>query len=323
MVIAPSLYARFAALFVGRSDDYALQGANGLYRRAGRPLTHDVLYAHLQGDCTIGTYVINTHGSCTFAVMDADKPGGLQLLGQAQQALAADGIPSYLEQSHREGHLWVFFQQPAPAATVRWWLRPYCPEGMEFFPKQDQTDGYGSLIRVPLGIHQLTGRRYPFITLEQGRPVPVAPTLHDMLHWLWHVSQVEAPTFDVTAARSQRSTHGAVNQKRSMTKNDAPRPSSPHTMIADWCASQDSFVLIGHYVELNQRGMGHCPFGAHHDHGQDRRRSFKVFHPTTPGGMCWYCYAWGKGGSVFDFFRLYYGLDARDLWARIRAGAQF
>ncbi|GCE20367.1 hypothetical protein KDK_41670 [Dictyobacter kobayashii] len=320
-MISPSLYTRFAALFVGRSDDYALQCPNGLYRRAGRPLTSEVLHAHLQGDCTIGTYVINTHGSCSFAVMDADKPGGLRLLAQAQQALAADDIPSYLEQSHREGHLWIFLRQPAPAATVRWWLRPYCPEDMEFFPKQDQTDGYGSLIRVPLGIHLLTGRRYPFITLDGDRTVPVAPTFHDMLRWLWHVRQVDAPTFDITTVRSQRSTHGAVNKKKSMTQPAALRSRSPYANIADWCARQDPFALIGHYVELNRQGMGHCPFEDHHADGEDRRCSFKVFQPSTPGGMCWYCYAWGKGGSVFDFLRLYYQLDARELWHRLQAGA--
>jgi hypothetical protein len=41
------------------------------------------------------------------------------------------------------------------------------------------------------------------------------------------------------------------------------------------------------------------------------------------GGAAWHCYAWGKGGSVFDFLRSYYGLDARELWHRIQAGARF
>ncbi|GER90473.1 hypothetical protein KDW_46350 [Dictyobacter vulcani] len=324
MVITPSVYTYFAALFVGRRDDYALQAPNGLYRRVGRPLTLDVLRAHLDGKQTIGTYVLNDRQACSYAVMDADKPGGLALLAHTQRTLAADGITSYLEQSRREGHLWIFFQKPAPAATVRGWLRPYCPDGMEFFPKQDYTDGYGSLVRLPLGVHQVTGRRYPFVTYdEHGYIEPVAPTLHTMLEWLRHIESVEVPTLEVVKPRSTRITHGVVNKKRSMTQPVTSRPSSPYTMITDWCAQQDPIALIGQYVELNQQRMGHCPFEEHHDHGEDRRRSFKVFHPTTPGGMSWYCYAWGKGGSVFDFLRLYYQLDARELWRRIQSGARF
>jgi hypothetical protein len=98
----------------------------------------------------------------------------------------------------------------------------------------------------------------------------------------------------------------------------APQPWT----ISTWCAQQDPFSLIGRYVDLNQRGLGHCPFGEHHDDGEDRRRSFKVFEPSTPGAS-WHCYAWGKGGSVFDFLRLYYDLEPRDLWCRIHEGAHF
>jgi hypothetical protein len=46
-----------------------------------------------------------------------------------------------------------------------------------------------------------------------------------------------------------------------------------------------------------------------------------VYTPGVPGGYCWYCYTWGKGGSVFDFFRYYYRLDASTLWARFQQGA--
>ena len=51
--------------------------------------------------------------------------------------LAGDGIPSYLEASRRGVHLRVMFSAPAPAALVRRWLLPYCPAGVEFYPKQD------------------------------------------------------------------------------------------------------------------------------------------------------------------------------------------
>jgi hypothetical protein len=117
--------------------------------------------------------------------------------------------------------------------------------------------------------------------------------------------------------------YGAVNKKKSMTLTLDTRPSATPATISEWCAQQDPLTLIGRYVDLNAQGLGQCPFADHHDHGQDRRRSFKVFTPSSPGGSCWHCYTWGQGGSVFDFLCLYYNLSARELWHRINEGARF
>jgi DNA primase len=86
---------------------------------------------------------------------------------------------------------------------------------------------------------------------------------------------------------------------------------------------QDPYTLIGCYVPLDSRGMGCCPFGEHHDDGRDTHPSFRVYMPATPGGCCWHCYTWGKGGNVFNFLALYLGLDARTLWSRMQAGEVF
>jgi hypothetical protein len=81
--------------------------------------------------------------------------------------------------------------------------------------------------------------------------------------------------------------------------------------------------VIGRYVELDARGMGCCPFGWHHAAGRDRHPSLWV-HPLRRGELaCWWCHTWQRGGSLFDFLRLYHRLDARQLWARIRAGEVF
>lgn len=91
----------------------------------------------------------------------------------------------------------------------------------------------------------------------------------------------------------------------------------------DWNARRNPFALIGRYVELDSRGMGCCPFGWHHVNGRDVHPSFKVHKPKFSGGYCWYCLAWGSGGSVFDFLLLYHNIEARELWHRILAGEQF
>jgi hypothetical protein len=109
----------------------------------------------------------------------------------------------------------------------------------------------------------------------------------------------------------------------SLTKSVPSVPASPSTSINAWCAVQDPFELIGQYVELDRRGMGHCPFGAYHSDDVDSHPSFRVYAPARPGGCCWHCYTVGLSGNVFNFLRLYYGLDAKALWSRILAGESF
>src|SRR5437660_947425 len=161
-----SLLQHFAHFFVSRRDDFARQTETGRYVRVGRPVSSHDLVWHLEGQYTLGTYVIDECGRCRFAVYDDDTDEGLLTLWSVQQALAAQGIPSHLEHSRRGAHLWVFLAEPLAPALVRCWLLPYCPVGVAFYPKQDQTNGYGSLMRVPLGVHQLSGCVYRFVAFD-------------------------------------------------------------------------------------------------------------------------------------------------------------
>ncbi len=153
---------------IGWHGDYAIQQPNGRYVRAGAPISYQILYQHVQGQQTIGTYVVDQANCCRFAVYDADGELGLEDLYGIQLYLASDGIPSYLEQSRRGGHLWVFFAEMLPAALVRSWLLPYGAANVEFYPKQDMVtpDEPGSLVRVPFGVHLRSRQRYPFVALN-------------------------------------------------------------------------------------------------------------------------------------------------------------
>jgi len=53
------------------------------------------------------------------------------------------------------------------------------------------------------------------------------------------------------------------------------------------------------------------------------RPSLWVHLPRSAGAPCWYCHVWQRGGNLFDFLLLYYGLDARSLWQRILSGETF
>ncbi|GCF07353.1 TOTE conflict system archaeo-eukaryotic primase domain-containing protein [Dictyobacter arantiisoli] len=299
-------------LFVGRHDDYAIQLSNGRYRRAKQPLTKHDIHDHLLGVRTYGTYIMDAAGRCRFAVIDADTDDGLDRLWSIQEQLATHGIVSSVERSRRGGHLWVFFTDPVPASQVRAWLLRYCPSDMEFYPKQDEGKGYGSLIRLPLGVHRKSGQRYPFV--ERGSTGLVALTLTDeqRIAWFSSIKRMEVPQLVTTPAPAASTSH-------TLFSSPPQRAAQGPSPIRQWNAEQDHYEVIGRYVSLNNNGVGQCPFGDHHTNGSDTKASFKVYNPGVPGGYCWYCYTWQKGGSLFDFLRYYYHLDTQELWERIRS----
>ena len=329
-VLLRSDLRRFTSLFVGRRSDYAIQQANGRYRRVGQLLTVDVLRGHLLGWHTIGTYLYDERGLCREAVFDADSVDGLPLLAEVQALLAEDTIPSYLEASRRGGHLRVCLSSLTLASAVRRWLLPYCPDGVEFYPKQDEGErGYGSLIRLPLGVHQVTGRRYPFVSrLSDGSFAPVAPSVSACVVWLSTVERVSVPLIspvrDSTTSDARRPAP-PLNQPPSLAK----KASAPalmllsDTSIQAWCRSQDALSVIGRYVRVDRRGMGCCPFGEHHTDGKDSNPSFRAYAPRSSSSSCWYCYTWQRGSNLFDFLLLWHNVDAKTLWHRILTGEIF
>ena len=306
----------FASFFVSRRTDFAVQLETGLYARAGRTLLASDIYKHLDGTQTIGSYVMNERGVCSYAVFDADSDDGLDILRGVQARLGRAGITSYLERSRRGGHLWVFLAQPVRASHLRRWLVPYCPTGVEFYPKQDEGNGYGNLIRLPFGVHRRSGKRYPFVTWEQGQPVPVATSVRSSLAWLATIERVGVPPLETIPPLIER--RGADHKKKSFSSSPLALPGGAPQTIREWCAQQEPFSLISQYVDLNSQGVGLCPFGWHHHDGHDSHPSFKVYTPRVAGGYCWYCHVWEQGGSVFDFLRYYRNIDARTLWQELK-----
>src|SRR5689334_18034419 len=54
----------FAAWFINRWDQYALQQRDGSYRLVAAPLSLDLVAAHLAGRCTLGSYVLDAGSRC-------------------------------------------------------------------------------------------------------------------------------------------------------------------------------------------------------------------------------------------------------------------
>ncbi|WP_040442555.1 TOTE conflict system archaeo-eukaryotic primase domain-containing protein [Ktedonobacter racemifer] len=314
MLAITSYLETYQGLFVGRTDDYAIQLSNGRYRRVGKPLTKSEVFDHLIGRHTCGTYVMDKEGRCRFVVIDADMEDGLARLWQIQDQLATQGIVSYVEQSRRGGHLWIFFTFPVPASQARAWLLPFCPSDMEFYPKQDEGKGYGSLIRLPLGIHRKSKQRYPFVERGAAGLVTLSAPEEQRIAWLTSIQRMEV----LLVKRPAAATAMHRPTPTSFSPSNSGRSSGP-SPIREWNASQDYYQLISRHVTLNEKGVGKCPFGDHHTGGEDTQDSFKVYEPGVPGGYCWYCYTWQRGGSLFDFLKYYYHLSNQELWERIQA----
>jgi hypothetical protein len=172
--------------FIHRQDVFAQQTPKGAYFLTRSPITDDVIRSHLQGKITAGFYPLAIDHTTRWVCLDADQDNGLEQLQEAWQQLNQRGIPSQLEGSRRGGHLWILFE-PLPAADARRLILGVLPhlEGVEVFPKRDRLDAgaqVGNLVRGPLGVHLLTGRRYPFldpITLQ-----PVAGSVQAILDYL-------------------------------------------------------------------------------------------------------------------------------------------
>src|SRR5437868_3091663 len=214
-MIMPSVYAdlveAYASLFVHCWSQYAVQQRDGSYWRVREPLTLPLLAAHLTGQCTLGTYLLDEQHQCSFAVFDADSCDGLEQLGGLAMELALSGIPTVLEARRRGGHLWVHLAEPTPASVVRAWLLPYALAlGVELYPKQDALGpgGASSLMRLPLGIHRQSRGWYPFVVLAaDGTLVPVGETVQECCVWVCQAVQRVAVPLVVPVACASPGEH--------------------------------------------------------------------------------------------------------------------
>jgi hypothetical protein len=173
-----------AQRFVQRWDLYARQVDDGSYVCVHEPLNVGHLFAHLQGEITLGACLLDQESRARFVVLDADDAQAWERLGYLARELADENVLAYLERSRRGGHLWLFLAQAVAGREVRAFgqglLAAHQVEGVELYPKQDQlADGPGSLIRMPFGVHRFTGRRYGFYTSDGS---PLAGSIREQIY---------------------------------------------------------------------------------------------------------------------------------------------
>jgi len=178
--LAPQLVSAYSSSFLSRKDIYPIQLPNGTYLAVKKALSESLITSHLQGRITIGAYALDRAGWSKWICFDADDDAWFGKLVDVSTNLAERDVPSYIEQSRRGGHLWVFMPT-VPGFQARRFGHQIMQEfnltkaspkipGVELYPKQDKPEtGPGSCVRLPFGIHRLTGKRYHFIRLDGCR----------------------------------------------------------------------------------------------------------------------------------------------------------
>jgi hypothetical protein len=336
--------------FVNRPRPYALQEADGTYRWVYRTLTPERVLEHLWGERTLALSSTDAESRCRWVCLDVDTSSGLTQLVALRQALAALGLPGMVEASRRGGHLWLFFEELLPAADARTAILAALqameaggdvstPVPFELYPSAANTVAgtLGQAVRLSLGIHRQTGRRYPLLDAE-GLPC-VFTTLERAVRYV--VEQPTVPTMVLASwsARlrpAHRPARWAATEGRSGASGlaDAPAPTfrvGTHSVVIRWVdASVSPLDLLDELApetavhRVGQGYVGWCPF--HDDRapdelGQPGTPSFYVVH-NTRYSWSWRCLSTNCAHSVGPMrhsFRLFQELLALDVQSAIQA----
>jgi len=208
---------RFMELFQGRWDAFAEQQEDGSYRPVRRRITRDDYIHHGKGLRTYGIYSVNEVQATKFIVWDIDTflPGPLDAITEALYEMGVNEN-CYLEEfSGRKGHhVWLPFESWFPA-SVAWRagraVMQRAGVEVECYPKQEEVADLGNLIKLPLGIHRVTGQKSRFIGWgAEGNWVYVQPIDWYQLDWLADQYQeppkVDAGVRSTTAGASAQET---------------------------------------------------------------------------------------------------------------------
>lgn len=156
------LIANYIDRFVNRFDIYNEQYTGkrfGYTKRTGE-VNASLIERHLQQDITISLQALSVEQTCKWICWDSDHADGQ--IERLQKLLASYGWRTLREgvREGRDGHLWLMFSAPLPAATAIYFGNVYSRAAglkeIEFFPKQ-ATAAVGSAMRAPLGLHRKPG----------------------------------------------------------------------------------------------------------------------------------------------------------------------
>lgn len=169
--------------FIGNPDAYAIQNKDGSYTPVRSQLDAGLLADHIAGVTTLGTYVVH-YDKARFFVFDIDDHD-LLMAKQLAEECSKRGLHAGIEFSGRKGfHVWVLFDQWVSAADMQRLAKDIAATvgfNGEVFPKQGAARDLGSLIKLPLGKHAVTGNKSRFLMEPQVNPITRFVTEFDKL----------------------------------------------------------------------------------------------------------------------------------------------
>jgi hypothetical protein len=296
--LEPAVVEAYARTFIPRWDMYPWQQPDGSYISIHKPLDMRLIRGHLLGHITLGAYALDQESMAHWICLDADDEEHWQGLLALAASLEKKRIMPYLEGSRRGGHLWLFTPPLAGMYARRfayYLLAEHPLSGIEVYPKQDMlVSGPGSLVRLPLGVHRKTGRKYHFMTRD-GQPL--APTIREQIYLLSAPERVTLPYILKVLAKAPPT----PPPKPSLEFHPTATPSG-ETLSERLKSRINVLEFVSQYVELDAQHTGFCPF---HD---DQKRSFSV----NEAGNYWHCFAGCGGGSIIDFWMQWRSIHGQD-----------
>ncbi len=333
--VAPAfepLVHAYRGMFLNRTTPYVRQRDDGSYRWLFQPCDQKVLVAHLAGEVTIAVSSLDEAGKCRWLCLDGDGEDGLAQLLQVRTHLASPRLPGVLEASRRGGHLWLFFAEPVESGLAREVVLRLLDalrsdelplDRLDVYPDTQRVGALGHAVRLPLGIHRLTGKRYPFLD-ERGKPLPLSK-FSDALAYLADAPRVATERLaelQVQLASAQEAASAAPSASPS-----APASSSTRSDVMRWVDAHvsplDLLEELAPSSELQRAGqgwLGWCPF---HDDRADQADgspgtpSFYLVRNATHG-WSWRCLSSncaqheGHMRHTFRLFQELLGLDAKE-----------
>lgn len=190
-------------LFSGREGVFARQwisqdGKIG-YTPVFQPITERDIKAHLNTEQTLAYYIMRSDNTVNQVVFDIDITKQVRTevitrdsdienwkdyvwseVSKLKLVLQQLRVESYIEDSGFKGmHLWIFFAEPQPARDAILFAKkiltlvgsPAPGLAREIFPRESRVapKALGSMVKLPLGIHKLTGKRCSFLD-NTGKP---------------------------------------------------------------------------------------------------------------------------------------------------------
>lgn len=337
-----SLLGAWRQLLLNRATPFARQQADGSYRWQYDVCDLAVLNAHLLGSATIAVSSADARGWCKWICVDVDGPDTWSHLVTLQRRLVAQALPCVLESSRRGGHLWFHLQDMAPAAIARAMVQEALEQlrrngvvvpTYELYPETTAAGALAHAVRLPLGIHQLSRLRYPFLDAT-GQPQSARDVTLAVQTWLaqpriparqvqQHVAQ-GAPSL-AESLHPARTAHALTQPPEACASSETGNKSTTSPVIR-WVDAHVSLpnllAELAPATELRAVGrgfLGWCPF--HDDRAPDSdgapgTRSFYVVHDDT-FGWSWRCFSTnctqsrGPLRHTFQFFEDILAIDAR------------